>query len=1464
MTDGQTATVTATDAAKNTSATDTVIGGKDTIAPNAPDAVINTDGTVVSGKAEPNSSIEVKDAAGKVIGTGTTDASGNFSVNVSPAVTDGQTATVTATDAAKNTSATDTVIGGKDTIAPNAPQLMLDEDTGIGGDGITSNGIINVSNLEENAIWQYSIDGGNTWKFGTGNSFMLAEGIYLQDLVQVKQTDLAGNSAITTMAPMVIDKTAPSLTIDDVLTNVSKPIITGTVEDGENPVTELTVTVEIRDAEGDLVETGTATVNADGSWSYIPKLDIADGNYFVEVSATDLANNTSTDTGGLAIDTTPPALLTIDFNDTGLFDDDGITSDGVIKLSNFEANSIWFYSLNGGNTWIQGEGKGFVIPEGVYVEDAIQIKQTDSFGNSTTQAIEVYKVDKTAPEFPTATLAFDTGSSATDGKTSNGLINVTDLESGSTWKYSLDGGLNWVEGTGTTFTLLDGSYAAGQIQIEQKDIAGNTSISRLGEIIVDQTLSTPVLSIKDLGSNTSDNLTSDPKVYVSDIEAGSIWEYSLDGGQTWTLGTGNSFEAGLFGQNTSYSSNQIQVKQTDVYGNERIGKLSNAVTFDTLRHQLDMKLSDDSGSIKNDFITNNGEVIVSNLPIDLDYWQYSVNGSVFINGTGNSFVLPEGVYEESDIQIVMFDKAGNKSAIWNAETWVVDTTPPVLQIDALPVGYITSSPVFEGTGNSGDVVTVTISNGSNPQSVTAIVDASGKWSVTSPKLDKGAYTVVASTEDLAGNTTTVVGSNKIIIDLPVGFTFDLSNDSGIYGDGITNDNNVGIGNLDTSKTWEYSIDGGKTWTNGPDSSFRFDLPDGAYADGSILIRQPHILNDYFVYEFGGIYTVDTTVSIPTFTLTNDNGVSTTDGITSNGLIKLVGTGEKGATVSIYNGNTKLGETIVKEDGTWSFNATDPLAVGIHKIGVSQVDIAGNHSFEATKNIDVRINIDAKQNIENFDIKYQQKNATVLDKQIVNINASGQVHSIELGTTPDKGVMQFTINVDSNTYTANQSQGTVVLGMVWQHASIKKWNGTTYVEDATLTQAFKTLLNPNYPANPTSTQTGKLHGEINFFASNIAAGKYRLDFDTDVIKLSDGGVTGPNTTGDVTNGILNYSTNLSKDQSDLTGNILTNDIKDQHTTINSVIGVGTTTITGDTYNVTGKYGILSINKLTGAYTYKLTDQSANAIGKVETFSYKIANNVSESTSNLNIQIGSSTLLVGASKPTVMNVSDNVGAVTATVVSNGSNTDDSTPTFVIDTPRTESNAGLITWSKVNVKVDGVLVDTISINQNSGQVVWTPKTPLSAGQHNVVFSLTGATSSGATYESPLTSNFSMNVTGNAFVNSWNVNNPGTQKFDITSSDTIVDTNRLDYTGMQSGDVLSGDSNVTNAFNLSQYSDAVLDFKVTIKTPLSTSGATYQVEVILQKFVNGVWIEIEKKPYSYAGASSAVTASTEVDQEI
>src|SRR5690606_12539436 len=55
----------------------------------------------------------------------------------------------------------------------------------------------------------------------------------------------------------------------------------------------------------------------------------------------------------------------------------------------------------------------------------------------------------------TVTLEEDTGS--IDGITSNGVVNVTGVESGATWEYRLDGGA-WVTGTGSSFILNEGTY----------------------------------------------------------------------------------------------------------------------------------------------------------------------------------------------------------------------------------------------------------------------------------------------------------------------------------------------------------------------------------------------------------------------------------------------------------------------------------------------------------------------------------------------------------------------------------------------------------------------------------------------------------------------------------------------------------------------------------------------------------------------------------------------------------------------------------------------------------------------------------------------------------------------------------------------------------------------------------------------------------------------------------------------
>ena len=79
-------------------------------------------------------------------------------------------------------------------------------------------------------------------------------------------------------------------------------------------------------------------------------------------------------------------------------------------------------------------------------------------------------------------LATDTGSSATDNLTNNGLVNVSGLENGASWQYSVDSGNNWITpSTGaTSFTLEAGVYAANTLKVRQVDAAGNVQIANLG------------------------------------------------------------------------------------------------------------------------------------------------------------------------------------------------------------------------------------------------------------------------------------------------------------------------------------------------------------------------------------------------------------------------------------------------------------------------------------------------------------------------------------------------------------------------------------------------------------------------------------------------------------------------------------------------------------------------------------------------------------------------------------------------------------------------------------------------------------------------------------------------------------------------------------------------------------------------------------------------------------------------
>ncbi len=71
---------------------------------------------------------------------------------------------------------------------------------------------------------------------------------------------------------------------------------------------------------------------------------------------------------------------------------------------------------------------------------------------------------------------------------------------------------------------------------------------------------------------------------------------------------------------------------------------------------------------------------------------------------------------------------------------------------------------------------------------------------------------------------------------PAAPTATLTNDTGVDDtDGITSDGSVTVSGLEPDATWEYSIDGGATWTTG--TGTEFTLPEGEYPDGEVLVRQ---------------------------------------------------------------------------------------------------------------------------------------------------------------------------------------------------------------------------------------------------------------------------------------------------------------------------------------------------------------------------------------------------------------------------------------------------------------------------------------------------------------------------------------------------------------------------------------------------------------------------------------------------
>ncbi|WP_244104600.1 beta strand repeat-containing protein, partial [Burkholderia ambifaria] len=764
------------------------------------------------------------------------------------------------TDVAGNTSDPTSFNFTLDTSAAT-PSIALTADSGTNStDHITNVGTLNLTGVETGATVEYSTDGGHTWN----TSFNAVEGV---NDVQVRQTDVAGNTS---------DPTAFSFTLD---TSAAAPGVALTTDSGSGSTDHITNvgTLNLTGVETD----ATVEYSTDGGHTWSTSFNAVEGVNDVQVRQIDVAGNTSDPTAfSFTLDTSAAAPGVALTSDSGSNSTDHITNAGTLNVSGVETGAVVEYSTDGGHTW----NTSFNAVEGV---NDVQVRQTDVAGNTSDPTSFSFTLDTSAAA-PGIALTTDSGTSSTDQITNVGTLNVSGVETGATVEYSTDGGHTW----NTSFNAVEG---VNDVQVRQTDVAGNTSDPTSFSFTLDTSATAPGVALTtDSGSNATDHITNASTLNVSGVETGAVVEYSIDGGHTW---------------NTSFNAvegvNDVQVRQTDVAGNTS-SATSFSFTLDTSAAAPGIALTTDSGSNATDNITNVGTLNLSGVETGAVV-EYSIDGGHTWN---TSFNAVEGM---NDVQVRQTDVSGNTSDP-TSFSFTLDTSATA------PGVALTTDSGSNAADHITNVGTLDLSGIETGATVQYSVDNGAHWN-TSFSAVEGLNNVQVRQIDVAGNTSSATSFSFTLDTSAAAPGVALTTDSGGSGaDHITNVGTLNLAGIEAGSAVEYSIDGGHTWNTG------FNAVEGM---NDVQVRQIDVAgNTSAPTSFS--FTLDTSAAAPGVALASDSGSSATDHITNVGTLNVTGT-ETGATVQYSVDNGAHWST--------SFGALE----GVNNVQVRQIDVAGNTS-----------------------------------------------------------------------------------------------------------------------------------------------------------------------------------------------------------------------------------------------------------------------------------------------------------------------------------------------------------------------------------------------------------------------------------------------------------------------------------------------------------------------------------------